>query len=267
MKSLFVLGFVLFSIGAYSSEKLGETLGKTLGKTITYKEKNTELEGYLAETPMKRKNVPGFLIVHNWMGLSEANKEQAEALASKGGVALAVDIYGKGVRPTSTEDAGKTAGIYKKDRKLLRERIKAAYTKLLENKKVDPKKIVILGYCFGGMTALELGRSGADLAGIVSFHGNLDSTDAKDAANIKGKVLILHGAIDPYVPMSQLEAFQKEMDAAKKDYQIVQYSGAVHAFTEKTAGDDITKGAAYNAVADMRSRKQLDAFLSEVLGM
>lgn len=239
----------------------------TLGKSVTYKEKNTELEGYLAETPMKKKNVPGFIIVHDWMGLSEENKQEAEKLADKGAVALAVDVYGKGVRPKNGDEAGKTASIYKKDRALLRERIKAGYNLLLANKKVDPKKIVILGYCFGGMTALDLARTGADLAGVVSFHGNLDSVDPKDAKNIKAKVLVLHGAIDPYVPAAQVDAFQKEMDEAKVDYQLVKFSGAVHSFTNKNAGTDISKGAAYNATADVRSRKMFDSFVAEVLGL
>tara|TARA_B110001454_G_scaffold219099_1_gene249904 strand:+ start:11925 stop:12701 length:777 start_codon:yes stop_codon:yes gene_type:complete len=238
-----------------------------LGKTITYKEKDTELEGYIAETPMKKKKVPGFIIVHDWMGLSEDNKQEADKLADKGAVALAVDIYGKGVRPKNAEEAGKTAGIYKKDRALLRERIKAGYNTLLANKKVDPKKIIILGYCFGGMTALDLARTGADLAGVVSYHGNLDSVDPKEAKNIKGKVLVMHGAIDPFVPAAQVDAFQKEMDEAKVDYQLIKYSGAVHAFTNKNAGTDISKGAAYNATADARSRKLFDSFVTEVLAL
>lgn len=242
-------------------------MAEGLGKSVIYKEKDTELEGYLAETPMKKKKVPGFIIVHDWMGLSDDNKQEAEKLADKGAVALAVDIYGKGVRPKSADEAGKTAGIYKKDRALLRERIKAGYNLLLANKKVDPKKIIVLGYCFGGMTALDLARSGADLAGVVTFHGNLDSVDSKEAKNIKGKVLVLHGAIDPYVPAAQVDAFQKEMDEAKVDYQLIKYSGAVHSFTNKHAGTDISKGAAYNATADARSRKMFDSFVSEVLAL
>lgn len=262
MKTL--LAATLFLV---STQVMAAGQGAALGKSVTYKEKNTELEGYMAETPMKKKNVPGFIIVHDWMGLSEENKQEAEKLADKGAVALAVDIYGKGVRPKNGDEAGKTAGIYKKDRALLRERIKAGYNLLLANKKVDPKKIVILGYCFGGMTALDLARTGADLAGVVSFHGNLDSVDPKDAKNIKAKVLVLHGAIDPYVPGAQVDAFQKEMDEAKVDYQLVKYSGAVHAFTNKNAGTDNSKGAAYNANADARSRKMFDSFIAEVLAL
>ncbi|MBL7557557.1 MAG: dienelactone hydrolase family protein [Bdellovibrionaceae bacterium] len=258
MKTL--LAAVLFLVSTH-------VLADGLGKSVIYKEKDTELEGYLAETPIKKKKVPGFIVVHDWMGLSDDNKQEVEKLADKGAVALAVDIYGKGVRPKNTEEASKTAGIYKKDRALLKERIKAGYKLLLDNKKVDPKKIVVLGYCFGGMTALDLARTGAELAGVVTYHGNLDSVDAKEAKNIKAKVLVLHGAIDPYVPATQVDAFQKEMDEAKVDYQLVKYSGAVHSFTNKKAGSDISKGAAYNAVADARARKQFDSFIAEILAL
>lgn len=244
---------------------LSTNLSFAAGKNILYKEGTTELEGYLSETSNKGKKAPGFILVPDWMGLSDDNKQEADNLAKKGYVAIAADIYGKGVRPKSPEEAGKTAGIYKSDRALLKKRILAAYDLLIKNPKVDPKKIIVFGYCFGGMTALELARSGAELAGIVSFHGNLDSPQPEEAKNIKGKVLILHGAIDPYVPASQIQEFQNNMDRANKDYQMIKYSGAVHAFTNKKAGDDIKKGAAYNALADLRSRKHFDLFIEEVL--
>ncbi len=259
MKNLLVL--VLFLVSTRS------IAAGPAGKTIEYKEGTTELEGYLAETSNKKKKVPGFLIVHDWMGLSDDNKTEADSLAARGAVAMAVDIYGKGVRPTTMDEAGKQATKYKTDRKLLKARIKAAYDVLVSNKKVDPAQIVVLGYCFGGTTALELGRSGVDLAGIVSYHGGLDSPDPKEANNIKGKVLVLHGAIDPFVPQAQVQQFQKEMDLARKDYQLIEYSGAVHAFTNKKAGNDISKGMAYNPVIEARARKQFDTFIGEVVGM
>jgi dienelactone hydrolase len=257
--------FVAGCILVISTVSLNSIAAEKLGKTVIYKEKTTELEGYLAETPIKRKKVPGFIIVHDWMGLSDENRQEAEILADKGGIALAADIYGKGVRPATADEAGKTAGSFKKNRALLRDRIKAAYDFLLTHKKVDPKKIIVLGYCFGGMTALDLARIGVDVAGVVSYHGNVDSVDAKDASHIKGKVLILHGAKDPHVPTSQLDTFEKEMDAAKKDYQLVKFSGAVHAFTNKKAGNDPSKGSAYNALAEARARKIFDLFVAEVL--
>lgn len=235
------------------------------GKTLSYKDGSTELEGYLVEPATKNKKVPGFIVVHDWMGLSEDTKNETEKLAKKGYVALAADIYGKGIRPKSTEEAGKTAGIYKADRALLKKRIQAAYETLVKNPKVDPKKIIIFGFCFGGMTALELARSGVELAGVVSFHGNLDSPNTDEAKNIKGKVLVLHGAIDPFVPATQIQEFQSSMEKAEKDYQIVQFSGAVHAFTNKNAGSDTKHGAAYNASADLRARKYFNQFIEEII--
>ena len=258
MKQILLSTIIFFAANSFA---------ENLGKVLEYKEKGTTLSGYMAETPNKMKKVPGFLIVHDWMGLSDENIKEAEALASKGAVAMAVDVYGKGVRPKSADEAGKLATLYKSDRKLFKARMKAAYDQLLANKKVDPTKIVVLGYCFGGTAALELARSGVNLAGVVSYHGGLESSDAKEANNIKGKVLVLHGAIDPWVPATEVAAFQKEMDTAKKDYQLISYSGAVHAFTSKNAGNDITKGAAYDAVADKRSRKQFEMFTAETVGM
>ncbi|MNL31217.1 Dienelactone hydrolase family protein [compost metagenome] len=121
-----------------------------------------------------------------------------------------------------------------------------------------------MGYCFGGTGALELARTGVPLAGAVSFHGGLSNPTPQDARNIKAKSLILHGAIDPNVKPEEVAAFQKEMNDAKVDYQFVAYSNAVHSFTEKAAGSDISKGAAYNEAADRRSWQALMDFLAEV---
>jgi dienelactone hydrolase len=129
---------------------------------------------------------------------------------------------------------------------------------------VDKNKVVIMGYCFGGTGALELGRSGANLAGIVSFHGGLSNPTPPDAKKIKGKSLILHGAVDPNVKPEEVAAFQKEMNEAKVDYQFISYSNAVHAFTDKSAGNDPSKGVAYNEAADRRSWAAFMDFLAEV---
>ena len=130
----------------------------------------------------------------------------------------------------------------------MRQRIKAALEELKKNKNVDPKRLAVMGYCFGGTVALELARSGADLLGVVSFHGGLDTPTPNDAKNIKGKVLAMHGADDPFVPPKDVAAFQDEMRKAGVDWQMIFYSNAVHAFTNPAAGTDNKKGAAYNAV-------------------
>jgi dienelactone hydrolase len=228
---------------------------------VEYKQGDTTLEGYLAGDTGKR---PGVIIVHDWMGPGKFSTAKADELAKLGYVALAADIYGKGVRPANPKEAGEQAGKFKNDRALLRARVLAALDVLKNNKHVDPKRIAAIGYCFGGTTVLELARSGADIAGVVSFHGGLDTPAPGDAKNIKCKVLVLHGADDPNVPPAQVAAFEKEMTEAGVDWQLIKYSGAVHAFTNPEAGHDNSKGAAYNERADKRSWEATKQFFAEI---
>ena len=130
---------------------------------------------------------------------------------------------------------------------------------------VDSARLAAIGYCFGGTTALELARSGADVAAVVSFHGALNTPNTADAANIKCRVLALHGADDPFVPPAEVSAFEEEMRKAKVDWQLVAYGGAVHSFTDWNAGSDNSKGAAYNEKADRRSWEAMKTFFGEVL--
>jgi dienelactone hydrolase len=189
---------------------------------------------------------------------------RAEMLAGLGYVALTADIYGKGVRPKNAQEAQAEAGKYYKDRTLWRARAKAGLDFLASRPEADPGRLAVMGYCFGGGTALELARSGAPLKGVVTFHGSLSSATPEEAKNIKGKVLVLHGADDPYVKQSDVSAFMDEMRKGGVDWELVQYSGAVHAFTVKGAGTDNSKGAAYNAEADRRSWKAMKDFFDEV---
>ena len=235
-------------------------------ENVVYKDGEAILEGFVAYDSSKIKNkAPGVIVVHDWMGVSDYTKMRAEQLAEMGYVAFVADIYGKGIRPKDAKEAGQLAGQYKAgDRKLLRARANAAYEELKKNKYVDGNKISATGYCFGGTTVLEMARAGLPLKGVVSFHGGLAASNPNDAKNIKLKILVLHGAIDPFVPANEVVAFQKELNEAKVDYQFISYSGAVHAFTQKAAGDDITKGAAYNEKADTRSYLAAKVFLEEV---
>lgn len=233
-------------------------------RTVTYKQGKTTLEGYLAWDDAVTTPRPAVLVVHEWMGITDVTKKKTEDLAKLGYVAFAADIYGKGVRPATPEAAGKEAGKYKNDRKLLRARVTAAFDWLEGQKSVDKTRIAAIGFCFGGTTVLELARSGAPVAGVVSFHGGLDTPAPEDAKNIKGKVLVLHGGDDPFVPNEHIVAFQKEMRDAGVDWQMVSYGGAVHSFTNPKAGTDNSKGAAYNEKADRRSWKDMQEFFSEL---
>jgi len=231
---------------------------------IEYKQGDAVLEGYLAWDDAATTKRPGVLVVHEWTGINPYIKQRVESLAKLGYVAFAADIYGKGVRPATQSDAAKIAGIYKNDRPLLRARVRAGLDELKKQKQVDTQRLAAIGYCFGGTTVLELARDGADVRGIVSFHGGLSTPIPQDARNIKAKVLALHGADDPFVKADEVAAFQEEMRNAKVDWQFVSYGNAVHSFTNPGAGNDNSKGAAYNEKADKRSWKALKYFLAEI---
>ncbi len=232
---------------------------------VEYKDGEQTCEGFLAWDDAAKGKRPGVVVVHEWMGLGDYAKERARKLAALGYVAFAADIYGKGIRAKDAREAGELAGRYKGDLPLLRSRARAAFDTLAKDARVDPARIFAIGYCFGGTTALELARSGAPLAGVVSFHGGLSTKDPADAKNVKGRVLVLHGASDPFVPPAEVAAFQKEMNDAKVDWQMVLYAGAVHSFTNPAAGNDPSKGAAYDERADRRSWEAMKAFFAEGL--
>jgi dienelactone hydrolase len=189
-------------------------------RTVEYKHGNTVLEGYLAYDDEIKGQRPGVMVVHEWMGVGPYVRQRAEQLAKLGYVAFAIDMYGKGIRPKNDQEAAAQAKIYRSDRKLMRDRANAGLQVLQKNQLTDTKSIAAIRYCFGGGTVLELARSGANLAGVVSFHGNLDTPNPSDAKNIKGKVLVLHGANDPLVPPEQVLAFGEEMTQAEVDWQL-----------------------------------------------
>lgn len=231
---------------------------------VEYKEGETTCEGVLVYDDQFQGKRPGVLIAHQWKGLTDYEKMRAEMLAKLGYVAFCADVYGKGVRADNPKDASALAGKYKSDRKLLRARINAAFDQIRKQERVNNDQIAAIGYCFGGTTALELARSGADVKGIVSFHGALNTPTPGDAGKIKGKVLALHGADDPFVPNDEVLAFEKEMREAKVDWQLVAYGNAVHSFTDKSAGNDNSKGSAYNEKADLRSWEAMKTFFAEI---
>jgi dienelactone hydrolase len=255
MKKLFFAALVLFC--ALKTPAAIHT------ETVEYKQGDTTLEGFLAYDDSISGKRPGVLVVHQWFGLTKYEKHRAEQLAALGYVAFCADIYGKDSQPKNVQEAGVQAGKYKSDRQLLRARVNAALDVLEKNELVDTKRVAAIGYCFGGTTVIELARSGADLNGVVSFHGGLDSPTPADGKNIKCKVLALAGADDPFQKPEDLTAFESEMRDNKVDWQITFYGGAVHAFTQPDPGF-VNAGAKYNEKADKRSWEAMKTFFAEI---
>lgn len=256
MKFLIATALLIFGLSATA---------KIRTETVEYKQGDTVLEGYLAYDDAKKGPRPGVIVVHEWMGLNEYAKSRAREMAKWGYVALAADVYGKGIRPQGPKEAGELAGKYKEDRKLMRARMQAALEFLSSRPQVKKDKIAAMGFCFGGTAALELARSGAPLSAVASFHGGLSTPNPEDGKNIKAKALIMTGGLDPYVKNEEVAAFKKEMDEAKVDYQLIVYANTVHAFTNPEAGTDPSKGAAYNASSEKRSIAAFKQFLVETL--
>jgi len=233
-------------------------------KAVSYQEGNQKLGGF-SITPKKANNgKPGILILPAWKGIDRHAKDTAEKLSALGYYAFVADIYGEGKYPSDSKEAGTISSFYKKNYDQYQNRIRAALKELI-NAGANPDKIVIIGYCFGGTGAIEAARGKLPVKGVVSFHGGLGKDSTRTTKDIPSKILICHGADDPYEPAEEIAAFQKEMREAKTDWQMIYYSNAVHSFTDPDAGNDNSKGAAYNEAAAKRSWEHFLIFLKEVL--
>jgi dienelactone hydrolase len=237
---------------------------EVITRTVEYRQGDSRLVGYLAYPSDNRKRHPGVLVAPEWWGLNDYAKGRAEQLAELGYVALAIDIYGEGKTTTDPQEAAALAKTYKENRTLLRDRVRAGLETLKVQPMVDGRRLAAIGYCFGGTAVLELARDGADLSGVVSFHGGLDTSKSAQAKQIRASILVLHGADDPLVTPEQLADFQEEMRAAGTDWQLVAYGNAVHGFTNPAAGTDKSRGVAYSPLADRRSWQAMQRFLAEL---
>jgi dienelactone hydrolase len=233
-------------------------------EVIEYTDGDTVLEGFLAYDDSKSEPRPGVLVIHDWTGLQDYAKERTKMLAELGYVAFAADIYGKGVRPTDPKECAVMSGSYKNDLPLLRRRVNLGFEQIKKRPEVQPAKIAAIGYCFGGTSVLELARSGAGVNGVVSFHGALATKLPAKPGEVKAKVLVCHGDADPFVKPAEVAAFKEEMANAKADVKFIGYPGAVHSFTKKAAGNDPSKGQAYNENADKESWAEMKKFFKEI---
>jgi dienelactone hydrolase len=229
---------------------------------FVYHDGDTDCEGFIAY-PNDPGPHPAVLIAHNWSGQGEDDNAVARRLAAIGYAGIAIDVYGKGVRGDPQGDNSALMNPWMTDRAGLQRRLLAAVAAVAANPMVDAERIAIIGYCFGGLCALDVARSGAgNIKGAVSFHG-VYAPSGLPAEPITAKVLVLDGWRDPMTPPDAKSALMAELDAAGADWQFTAYGGTYHAFTNQGANNP-AGGVQYNATADRRSWAAMTAFLAEV---
>ncbi len=234
-----------------------------VSNTVGYLDGDVLLEGYFAYDDTTDHKRPAVLISHAWGGRDEFVAAKARKLAELGYLAFALDMYGKGVVGSGPEENAKLMQPFMEDRAKLQRRINAALYAVKLMPWVEDSKVAAIGFCFGGLCVLDLARSGADIAGVVSFHGLLTAPDNIAEPTIKAKVLVLHGHDDPLVPPEQVAALQRELTAAGADWQLHVYGNTMHAFTNPVANDP-GFGTVYQPVADRRSWQTMANFLAEL---
>jgi dienelactone hydrolase len=243
---------------------LGNAEAAMKTEAIEYKHGDAALEGYLAYDDAIGGKRPGVAVVHEWWGLNPYVKKRVDQLARMGYIAFALDMYGKGKVTRDPKEATEWSAPFRNDRAFGRARAAAGLAVLKNHRLTDVRHVAAIGYCFGGTSVLEMARGGADLAGVASFHGGLDTPEPAKPGAVKAKVLVLAGGDDPFVPPVQVAAFEEEMRQAGADWQVILYGGALHSFTNPEADGYGLKGAGYNERADRRSWEAMKVFFAEI---
>jgi dienelactone hydrolase len=258
--------FWVFVLGIVS---MGSAEPKIESKVVEYRAQGAVMKGTLVYDDAVKGKQAGVLVVPEWWGLNDYARRRARMLAELGYTALAVDMYGDGKQASIPDEAGKLSGEVMKNFDTVGvARFTAALDFLKRQPTVDPGRIAAIGYCFGGSVVLNMAGQGADLRGVVSFHGGLGSVKPARAGEVKAKVLVLTGAADNFVPPEQVETFKQQMKAAGADFRVVEYSGATHSFTNPDAdatGKKFNMPIAYSAEADTKSWDEMKAFLAGIL--
>ena len=237
-----------------------------VGKEVSYQANGKTMKGYIAYDDKVKGKRPGVLVVHEWWGHNEYSRKRADMLAELGYTALALDMYGEGKQASHPKEAGAMSGEVKKNMKEAQARFNAAKELLMKHDTTDSNKIAAIGYCFGGGIVLEMLRRGVDLDAVVSFHGSLATDSPSKPGDIKSRVLICHGADDPFVKPDHIKALKDEMKPLQSNFVFKAYPNAKHAFTNPAA-DDFGKKfnipLAYNPEADKQSWTDMKSFLQE----
>lgn len=234
-------------------------------RIIDYVDGDVVLEGRLAWDDRVSGPRPGVLVSHAWSGRSAAEDGKADRLAEHGYAALALDVYGKGRRGASPAENAALMQPFVDDRAMLQRRMQAALATLSAQPEVDAGRVAAIGFCFGGLCVLDLARSGASLAGVVSFHGLLSAPGNTDGNRVNAKILVLHGWDDPMATPGSVLALAEELTALGADWQLHAYGNTLHAFSNPAANNP-GLGTVYNADADRRSWIAMRNFLEELFG-
>lgn len=232
-------------------------------RLVEYKDGDVLLEGYLAWDDTNADKRPGVLIAHAWAGRSEFEEGKARSIAELGYTGFALDLYGKGVRGNNAEENGALMQPLLDDRKMLQRRMLLALEQIRKLEIVDAARVAAMGFCFGGLSVLDLARTGAELSGVASFHGLFNPPGNTAGNRIIAKVLVMHGWDDPMASPDQVLSLADELTKMGADWQIHGYGNTMHAFTNPAANDP-GFGTVYNAQADRRSWQSLQLFLAEI---
>jgi dienelactone hydrolase len=242
----------------------GTANAKVVTQSVDYLHGDVKLQGYLAFDDSIAGKMPGVLIVHEWWGLNDYARGRAEELARMGYMAFALDMYGKGKSTEHPEEASAWMKMVNSNVEQWQQRATAGLDVLKKQPKVDTSRIAAIGYCFGGATVQVLAYGGADLKGVVSFHGSLIPPNAEQAGRTRAKILICHGAQDPMNTPDSMTAYVNAMNAASIDWQLIAYGGTRHSFTNPGADKRGMDALAYNPSADHRSWQHMIAFFDEL---
>lgn len=237
-----------------------------VGKPLEYRAGDVTLKGFIAYDDSSTAKRPAVLVVHEWWGHNDYARDRARMLAELGYVALAVDMYGDGKQASHPEEANKFSSEIANNLPLAKARFLAAMDAVKQHPLTDDDRIAAIGYCFGGAVVLTMARQGLDLDAVASFHGALATPQPAQPNAVTARVLVLHGADDPFIPPEQVEQFKKEMQDAGVDYKFIAYPGASHAFTNPDAdhfGHEFNLPLRYNEAADRASWAELQSFLRD----
>jgi dienelactone hydrolase len=237
-----------------------------LNEPLEYRDGEVLCEGHVAFNTLSRARRPCVLIAHAWDGPNEQIRAKASDLARLGYLGFALDVYGKGIRGGASDDNTELMAPYIGDRALLRRRLLAAFAAARRHSFADPSRIAVIGYCFGGLCALDLARAAPpELRGVVSVHGSLNAPEFSHTRAITAKVLVIHGWKDPIAPEEDVLALTRELSDAGSDWQMLLYGQVAHAFTNPAANNR-RSGIYYDETADRRSWVATCSFLEETLG-